>query len=245
MVIRRVINVAILVGMLAGAPLGLQLGTPWVVLAAPVAAQHARPISDPLPLPIPIILPVLAAARAIELDMSSADALMVLRAANFSIEQEVDLPPDGLNRLIMAVPEDDQCMPRGARFVCPSIRVVLQNDPQRGPRVVRVEAFQTLAEGYSAAEMFAFAIAAVGPPLQTEMASEQVRGGLVAVWRQRWRDGLTDGALTEMFVTQDGPFGPLLGLPDPHAPATGVGTLRADEQAEDALTAVRRRMGGR
>lgn len=190
----------------------------------------------------PPTLAVLGAAQAVELDMSAAEARETLRRSDFSIEFESDLPPDGLNRLIVAVPADDDCIPRGAPLVCPAIRVVLLNDPQRGHRVVRVEAFQKLEPGASVAQVFDLVAASMGPPLQTEMVPEQVRGGAVVVWRQRWRDGLADGPLTEILVTQEPPARPGLGLADPREPATGVGYVVADTEAESAFAAVRRRL---
>jgi len=192
--------------------------------------------------PAPQRLGVLEAARTIELDMSAADATAALDAAGFSIEIETDLPPDGLNRLLVAMPTDDDCIPRGAPLVCPSIRVVLLNDPQRSHRVVRVEAFQRVEAGGSVADVFGLVASSMGPPIQTEMMPEQVRGGAVVVWRQRWREGMTEGPVTEIFVTQEAPMRGNFGLPDTREPATGVGTVVADPEAEGAFASVRRRL---
>ena len=200
------------------------------------AAPQAAPLAGPR------ALPVLAVAREVELDMSADEAREVLRGAGFAIEQEVDLPPDGLNRVMLAVPEDDDCIPRGAPFVCPGIRVVLLNDPQRGHRVMRVEGFETVAPGPSVTAMFESVTAALGPPLQTEMWPEQVRGGAVVVWRQRWREGVAEGPVTEIFVTQEAPSRAGFGLADPREPATGIGYVAVDTEMEGAFASVRRRL---
>jgi hypothetical protein len=187
-------------------------------------------------------MPVLAAARQVELDMSAGEVVDVLVSQGFGIDMAVDLPPDGLVRMLLAVPEDTDCIPRGAPFVCPAIRVFLLNDPQRGHRVTRIESFQPLESGLSVAGVFERVAASLGPPLQTEMWPEQIRGGAVVVWRQRWREELTEGPLTEVVVTQEAPSRPGLGLSDPNAPAIGVGVIQADTEAEGAFAAVRRRL---
>jgi hypothetical protein len=222
--LRRVGDLLRAVAFLALASPGLSLAQP-----APSAPQQ-------------LVLPVLVAARDVELDMSAGEVRETLRGRGFALEMETDLPPDGLNRLMVAVPGDDDCIPRAAPFICPSIRVVLLNDPQRGHRVVRVEAFQKVEIGASVADVFGIVAASMGPPLQTEMTPEQVRGGAVVVWRQRWRDGLSEGPLTEIFVTQEPPLRPGLGLADPREPATGVGYVVADTEAEGAFASVRRRL---
>jgi hypothetical protein len=205
---------------------------------APSEAQTAAPGAAGLG------LSVLAAAREIDLDMSRSEAVEVLRAAGLSVEQEADLPPDGLTRLIVAVPADDDCLPRGAPLTCANIRVHLLNDPQRGHRVVRVEAFQPLEQRVTVAEVFRQVGAALGPPLQTTTWPEQVRGGSVSVWRQRWRDGMSEGPLTEILATQpnEDPVTGATALANPHEPASGVGYVRADLDAESAFASVRRRL---
>jgi hypothetical protein len=188
------------------------------------------------------LMPVLSAARQLELDMSAGEVVDALVSQGFGIDMAVDLPPDGLVRMLLAVPEDTDCIPRGAPFVCPAIRVFLLNDPQRGHRVTRVESFQPLESGMSVAGVFERVAASLGPPLQTEMWPEQIRGGAVIVWRQRWREELTEGPLTEVVVTQEAPSRPGLGLSDPNAPAIGVGFIMADTEVEGAFAAVRRRL---
>lgn len=212
-----------------------------LVAAAPTLAQPAKPEAGAA-LANPRVMPVLTVARLLELDMSASEAADTLLAERFDIDQIVDLPPDGLIRMLLAVPEDDDCIPRGAPFVCPAIRVFLLNDPQRGHRVTRIEAYQTIETGLSVAAVFAQVASSMGPPLQTEMWPEQVRGGAVVVWRQRWRDGVAEGPLTEVLVTQEAPSQPGLSLADPNAPATGVGLVLADTEVEGAFAAVRRRL---
>jgi hypothetical protein len=187
-------------------------------------------------------LRVLSVARKVELDMSAAEAIAVLLDGGLVIDQQRDLPPDGLSRLILAVPDDDDCMPRGAQLVCPSVRVFLINDPQRGHRVTRIEAYQRVDTRLTVAQVFEQAATAMGPALQTEMWPEQVRGGSVVVWRQRWREDLADGPSTEVIATQDPPDRPVFGMADPNARATGVGVVIANVDAEGSFAAVRRRL---
>jgi len=209
-----------------------------LALALPAVAPAQAP---PAPPEAPA-LELLAAAREIELDMSRAEVAEVLRGHGFSIEMEADLPPDGLTRMMLAVPAEDDCLPRGAPFVCPNVRVNFLNDPQRGLRVVRVEAFQTLAPGMSVAEVFRHVGAAMGPPLHTQSWPEMVRGGTVSVWRQRWQDGIGQGPLLEILATQDAAAAAVPGLADPNGAAVGVGYVRADPDVEGSFAAVRRRL---
>lgn len=212
-----------------------------ILLVAPARVQATQPAADPT-LDGRLGLNQLAAAREIDLDMSRSEVIELLRSHGFSIEIEADLPPDGLTRMILAVPVDDDCLPRGAQFVCPNVRVNFLNDPQRGLRVVRVEAFQALGPGVTVADVFRHVGAALGPPLQTQSWPEQVRGGTVSIWRQRWQEGLGDGPVLEILVTQDNAIPPLSGISNPHDPAVGVGYLRADPDVEGSFASVRRRV---
>lgn len=224
----------------------------WLVavmmLGAPAPAalaqdRTATPPVDAAPVDGFPALRVLSVARQVELDMSAAEAIEVLLDGGLVIDQQRDLPPDGLSRLILAVPDDDDCMPRGAQLVCPSVRVFLINDPQRGHRVTRVEAYQRVDTRLTVAQVFEQAATAMGPALQTEMWPEQVRGGSVVVWRQRWREDLADGPSTEVIATQDPPDRPVFGMADPNARATGVGVVIANVDAEGSFASVRRRLG--
>lgn len=202
----------------------------------------AAPPGDAVPADGFPALRVLAVARQVELDMSAAEAVSVLVDGGLVIDQQRDLPPDGLSRLILAVPDDDDCMPRGAQLVCPSVRVFLINDPQRGHRVTRVEAYQRVDTRLTVAQVFEQAAAAMGPALQTEMWPEQVRGGSVVVWRQRWREDLADGPSTEVIATQDPPDRPVFGMADPNSRATGIGVVIANVDVEGSFASVRRRL---
>lgn len=188
-------------------------------------------------------LHVLSVARLVELDMSGAEAIAVLLGGGLVIDQQRDLAADGGGRVILAVPDDDDCMPRGAALVCPSVRVLLANDPQRGHRVTRVEAYQRIAMRLTVAQVFEQAAKAMGPASQTEMRPEPVRGGSVVVWRQRWRDGQPDGASTEVIATQLPPDRPVFGMADSNGSATGVGVVIASEDADGAFAPVSRRLG--
>ncbi|SFK66261.1 hypothetical protein [Falsiroseomonas stagni] len=211
--------------------------------AARAQDRTATPPVDAAPVDGFPALRVLSVARQVELDMSAAEAIEVLLDGGLVIDQQRDLPPDGLSRLILAVPDDDDCMPRGAQLVCPSVRVFLINDPQRGHRVTRVEAYQRVDTRLTVAQVFEQAATAMGPALQTEMWPEQVRGGSVVVWRQRWREDLADGPSTEVIATQQPPDRPVFGMADPNARATGVGVVIANVDAEGAFSSVRRRLG--
>lgn len=211
--------------------------------AARAQDRTATPPVDAAPVDGFPALRVLSVARQVELDMSAAEAIEVLLDGGLVIDQQRDLPPDGLSRLILAVPDDDDCMPRGAQLVCPSVRVFLINDPQRGHRVTRVEAYQRVDTRLTVAQVFEQAATAMGPALQTEMWPEQVRGGSVVVWRQRWREDLADGPSTEVIATQEPPDRPVFGMADPNARATGVGVVIANVDAEGSFASVRRRLG--
>ncbi len=213
---------------------------------APAARAQDRtstPPTDAAPVDGFPTLRVLSVARQVEIDMSAAEAIEVLLDGGLVIDQQRDLPPDGLSRLILAVPDDDDCMPRGAQLVCPSIRVFLINDPQRGHRVTRVEAYQRVDTRLTVTQVFEQAATAMGPALQTEMWPEQVRGGSVVVWRQRWREDLADGPSTEVIATQEPPDRPVFGMADPNARATGVGVVIANIDVEGSFASVRRRLG--
>lgn len=187
-------------------------------------------------------LHLLGVARQLELDMSSEEVVTTLIEAGLTIDQQRDLPPDGLSRMVLAVPDDDDCMPRGAQLVCPSIRVFLLNDPQRGYRATRIEAYQRVDTPVTVSQVFEQAAAAMGPALQTEMWPEQVRGGSVVVWRQRWREDLADGPSTEIIATQETPERSVLGIADPNSRATGIGVVIANADLEGAFASVRRRI---
>jgi hypothetical protein len=227
-------RLAWLAAALIGAPIGLTT----------LAADRAGPGSGsgaaaPAGLPR---LQVLGMARQVEIDMSGAEALGLLLDGGLVIDQQRDLTPDGLGGLILAVPDDDDCMPRGAPLVCPSVRVFLVNDPQRGPRVTRVEAFQRMETALTVAQVFEQAAAAMGPALQTEMWPEPIRGGSVIVWRQRWREDVAQGPVTEVLATQDPPDRAVFGMADPNARATGVGVVIANGDVEGSFAVVRRRV---
>ncbi len=215
-----------------------------VLAGSPVLAADppAPPVVAPNAGDAMAMLNVLAIARRLELDMSSAEVVDTLVEGGLTIDQQRDLPPDGLSRLILAVPDDDDCMPRGAQLVCPSIRVFLLNDPQRGYRVTRIEAFQRVETSVTVTQVFEQAAIAMGPALQTEMWPEQVRGGSVIVWRQRWREDLSDGPSTEVIATQEPPDRPTFGLADSNARATGIGVIIANADLEGAFASVRRRL---
>ncbi len=183
---------------------------------------------------------LISAARGIDLSMSRAQVVDLLRSHGFSIETEADLPPDGLTRLLLAVPAGDDCLPRGARFVCPHVRVSFLNDPQRGPRLARVEAFQELNPAFTVADVFRHASADMGAPLQTQFRPEQVRGGSVGVWRQLWQDGQGHGPLVEILATQQHASAAQAGVVDLDGHAAGVGYAYADPELEAVFASVRR-----
>lgn len=212
--------------------LGFVLG-----MGSPAHAQGTEAQRPPAP-----ALGVLDIARRIALDSSLAEATAELRAHGLQIELQQDLPPDGLSRLVLAAPPEDDCLPRATWLVCPAVRVYLMNDPQRGHRTVRIEAYQRVEAQISVLAMFGQVASALGPALQTEMAPEAVRGGSVVVWRQRWREDLGDSIMMEVLVTQETPPSPTVGLADPNGIATGVGFVRADLDAEGAIASVRRRL---
>lgn len=212
-------------------------------LLVTLAASQSRADQLASSLTAPFRLNLLEAAREIDLDMSRAEVLQVLRERDVSAEIEGDLPPDGLVRMLLAVPAEDDCLPRGAPFMCPSIRVHFLNDPQRGLRVMRIEAFQLLSARFTVSEVFAHVGAALGPPLQTASWPEQIRGGTVNVWRQRWQDGVGEGPTLDILAIQDNAHPAPSGFVNPSEPAIGVGYVRAaPEMEEGSFASVRRRL---
>lgn len=222
--------------------------TAWIVLAALAlqltpAGLRAQPVHD-APAALAAVLPalrVLDLARTIELDSSISEVMEQLTAADWLIIEEPRPLPNGVSQLIVAVPDSEDCMPRGAAMVCSSIRVVLINDPQRGPRVSRIEAFETLEGRLNVSEVFQNAARGLGPSLQTESWGDQIRGLPRSVWRQRWRPEASEGTVMEVIVTAVQLPDQALGLPDPNSPAAGVGFVLVDPQLEDSTMMARRR----
>lgn len=205
-------------------------------LAASLAAPTARSLAQPAPHDL------LGLARQIELDDSEEEVLRQLgRAEWLSIETPRALP-NGVSRLIMAVPTDDPCMPSGAPLICPAIRVVLVMDPSRGARVSRIEAFTPLPGEQNVIEVFRNASDGLGPPLQTESWADQIRGMPRHVWRQRWRPDASEGTFMEVVVTAEPAPGNSFGLANPAVPALGIGFVLTDPAIEDSTMAARRRV---
>lgn len=185
---------------------------------------------------------LLGLARQIELDDSEEEVLHTFAAAPWLTVEASRALPNGVSRLILAVPTDDDCMPRGEALVCPSIRVVLVMDPSRGPRVSRIEAFAPLDGKQNVIEVFRDASAGLGPPLQTESWGDQIRGMPRHVWRQRWRPDASAGTFMEVMVTAEPEVGNSFGLANPGVPALGLGFVLTDPAIEDSTMTARRRL---
>ncbi len=185
---------------------------------------------------------LLALARQVELDDSEEEVLAELTSAPWLTVETPRALPDGVSRLILAVPTDDDCMPRGAALVCPSIRVVLVLDPSRGARVSRIEAFTPLPGDQSVIEVFRNAADGLGPPLQTESWGDQIRGMPRHVWRQRWRPDASAGTFMEVMVTAEHEPTGSFGLANPGVPALGLGFVLTDPAIEDSTLSARRRL---
>lgn len=181
-------------------------------------------------------------ARHIELDDSEAEVLEQLASAAWLSVQPSRALPNGVSRLILAVPADDDCMPRGEALVCPSIRIVLMMDPTRGARVSRIEAFAPLTGQQNVIEVFRDASAGLGPPVQTESWADQIRGLPRHVWRQRWRPDARVSTVMEVVVTAEPQPGDSFGLGSPSVPALGLGFVVTDPAIEDSTMAARRRL---
>lgn len=205
-----------------------------LALAALALAQPAAAQREPEAL--------LSLARQIELDDSEEEVLQVFATAPWLSVEPSRALPNGVSRLILAVPDDEDCLPRGEALVCPSIRVVMVMDPSRGPRVSRIEAFVQLDGGQNVIEVFRHASAGLGPPLQTESWGDQIRGMPRHVWRQRWRPDASVGTFMEVMVTAEPEVGNSFGLANPGVPALGLGFVLADPAIEDSTMAARRRL---
>jgi len=185
---------------------------------------------------------LLGIARQIELDASEEEVMSRLRSADWLDIEAPRALPNGVSRLILAVPTDDSCMPRGAPLVCPSIRVVLMMDPSRGARVSRIEAFTPLQGEQSVIHVFRQVSDGLGPPLQTESWADQIRGMPRHVWRQRWRPEADAGSFMEVMVTAAPAPGDSFGLANPAVPALGIGFVLTDPTIEDSVMTARRRL---
>jgi len=185
---------------------------------------------------------LLGIARQIELDASEEEVMAGLRSADWLTIEAPRALPNGVSRLILAIPTDDNCMPRGATLVCPSIRVILVMDPSRGARVSRIEAFTPLDGEQSVIQVFRNVSDGLGPPLQTESWADQIRGMPRHVWRQRWRPDASAGSFMEVMVTAASAPGDSFGLANPAVPALGIGFVLTDPILEDSIMAARRRM---
>jgi hypothetical protein len=181
-------------------------------------------------------------ARHIDLDDSEDSVLSHLGSVQWLTIEPPRALPNGLSRLILAVPTDDDCMPRGEALVCPSIRVVLMMDPTRGARVSRVEAFTPLDGRQNVLEVFRGAAEGLGPPVQTESWADQIRGMPRHVWRQRWRPDASVGTFMEVMVTADPEPNDSFGLANPSVPALGLGFVVTDPAIEDSTMSARRRL---
>ena len=185
---------------------------------------------------------LLGLARQIELDDSEDEVLKQLASVSWLTIEPSRALPNGVSRLILAVPADDDCMPRGEALVCPSIRVVMVMDPSRGPRVSRIEAFAPLMGAQNVIEVFRNASAGLGPPLQTESWADQIRGLPRHVWRQRWRPDASAGTFMEVLVTAESEPSDSFGLANPSVPALGLGFVLTDPAIEDSTMSARRRL---
>lgn len=185
---------------------------------------------------------LLALARQIDLDDSEEEVLRQLGSVDWLTIEQPRALPNGVSRLILAVPTDDACMPSGAALVCPAIRVILVMDPSRGARVSRIEAFTPLPGNQNVIEVFRTASDGLGPPLQTESWAEQIRGMPRHVWRQRWRPDASAGSFMEVVVTAESEPSNSFGLANPAVPALGLGFVLSDPAIEDSTMAARRRL---
>jgi len=217
---------------------------PLVVLLALAQAAYARtppPAKGATESALPG-LRLFGIARNIDLDDSESQVLEVLSAAPWLAVDGPQPLPNGVSRVIVAVPEDDDCLPRAASLVCPAIRIVLANDPTRGPRVSRVEAFDRPDGTGSVAQLFRNAALGLGPPLQTESWGDEIRGQPRNVWRQRWRPDARENTFLEVVVTAEQAEGEAPGLASPASPAVGVGFVLVDPAIEDSTLMARRRL---
>ncbi len=207
------------------------IGLAWLG-SAPLAPARAQSAPHDL----------LSIARQIDLDDSEEEVLRELGSVDWLTIESPRALPNGVSRLILAVPIDDACMPSGAPLVCPAIRVVLVMDPSRGARVSRIEAFTPLPGDQNVIEVFRNASDGLGPPLQTESWAEQIRGMPRHVWRQRWRPDASAGSFMEVVVTAEPEPGNSFGLANPAVPALGIGFVLTDPAIEDSTMAARRRV---
>lgn len=187
-------------------------------------------------------LDLLATARRQRLGISIEMAARALNDAGLDVEPERPLPPDGLLRLVLAAPRDDDCMPRGEPLRCPAIRAYFLRDPLGGARLVRIDAFQRPATSISVAEALRLAGRNLGAARDHDAMTEPVRGGQIIVWQRRWTEASALGVRSEILVTQaPSALNPSLS-PDPDALADGIAYRQSDEEAEHDIDAMRRRL---
>jgi hypothetical protein len=112
--------------------------------------------------------------------------------------------------------------------MCPNLRVHFLSEPGRGPRVVRVEAFQRLRRETSVADILHDLARPMGPPSRTVAQVERVRGGSVHVWRHRWEEGGEDAPRVELLITREGAHIMSAANSPGRDLATGVGFVLTD-----------------
>jgi len=215
--------------------LGLVLGLAVLALPAPVHPPVAAGlVAQTLPHDL------LSIARGLEVGMSRGQVMDVLHRHRLSPEMEADLPPDGRIRLLLVVPPDDDCLPRGEPLMCTNLRVYFQHHAEREARAVRIEAFQCLGAGATVAGILHELGRSMGPPTQSAAHVEQVRGGSVHLWRQAW-EGEDDGkSHLEIMATWEGnPLAALPGTP-PQDIATGADFIRTDSRVACDMAVLRR-----
>jgi hypothetical protein len=189
-------------------------------------------------------LRVINIAHDITMDQSSADVLRLLRRRGLAIEEQVDLPPDSLTRLVLAVPPDDTCFPRGEQWQCSNIRIHLYRDGARGHRVMRVESYDRMPPAMSPTVdgVFSWFGSGRGPALDTTNWVERIRGGRLNMWRQRWQDAGQSGVETEIIAAILGDFGQPDDIGSLQDTVIGIGYVHADTSVENLIAAMRRRI---
>ena len=212
----RLRQLASLAGALCGA---------WLLCAPPAGAQPALPMQQ--------------LAAGLRIDMTAEALRAALRGAGLVIEQERDLPPDRLARLLVAVRPDDDCRPRAEPWLCPAIRVLLLRDGARGWRIMRIEAFDR-ADGWPREALREAAARLAPPAAEAADWSETVRGGRMNLWRLAWRDARREELAFERTVAQWGDAGAPAWRDAPDAPAVGLGFTMIDGAAEELYGVIRR-----
>lgn len=156
-------------------------------------------------------------ARIIAPGQTLGETLALLRGHGLVTQPLSSLPPDGRDRVLVAWPEDDDCLPRAAPLQCTAVRVIFATEGASGPRARSVEIFEAIRGELTAARVRAQLEAALGPPMGEQRSMSETRARAIQLdslyWRLRRGDSLEFALVFAREPGQEtGPESHVLGL---------------------------------